>query len=82
VAIALTATALKEQFDLLKGVGGVVGTLASASFLLAIALMNVVILVGVYRVRALGPPQETVPVQSSFQVAVDARLRPLRLRQT
>uniref|UniRef100_UPI003873545E HoxN/HupN/NixA family nickel/cobalt transporter n=1 Tax=Acidisoma cellulosilyticum TaxID=2802395 RepID=UPI003873545E len=49
VAIAATATAFKSQIDGLHTIGGVIGTLVSALFLLAIAAMNLVILLGVYR---------------------------------
>ena len=49
VAIAATALAFKDQIDSLKGIGGLVGTLVSALFLLAIAMMNIVILANVYR---------------------------------
>jgi high-affinity nickel-transport protein len=49
VAIAATATAFKDRFDAFQSVGGVIGTLISALFLLAIAAMNVVILGTVYR---------------------------------
>lgn len=58
VAIALTATAFKDQFDAFKAIGGVVGTLVSSFFLLAIAFMNMLILRSVYltfqRVKAGG----------------------------
>jgi nickel/cobalt transporter (NiCoT) family protein len=49
IAIAATATAFKDRFDSLQSIGGVVGTLVSGLFLLAIAVMNIVILVTVYR---------------------------------
>jgi len=49
VAIAATATIFKGRFDVFHEVGGVIGTLVSALFLLAIAAMNVVILGSVYR---------------------------------
>lgn len=49
VAIAATATAFRADAASLQGVGGVVGTLVSALFLLAIAAMNLVILVSVHR---------------------------------
>ena len=49
VAIAATATAFKNRFDAFQNVGGVIGTLVSALFLLAIAAMNIVILGTVYR---------------------------------
>ncbi|MCB8874611.1 HoxN/HupN/NixA family nickel/cobalt transporter [Acidisoma silvae] len=49
IAIAATATAFKSRIDGLHSIGGVIGTLVSALFLLAIAAMNTVILLGVYR---------------------------------
>ena len=59
VAIAATATAIKDQFGVLQNLGGIVGTLVSALFLLAVAAMNIVILSGVYqtfrRVKAGAP---------------------------
>ena len=48
-AIAATAMAFKTRIDALHGIGGVIGTLVSALFLLAIAAINIVILLGVYR---------------------------------
>jgi high-affinity nickel-transport protein len=48
-AVAATALAFKDRFESLGAVGGVIGTLASAGFLLAIAAMNIVVLVGVWR---------------------------------
>jgi len=47
--VAATAIAFKRQFDSFHDIGGTIGTLASILFLLAIALMNIVILAGVYR---------------------------------
>jgi high-affinity nickel-transport protein len=49
VAIAATATAFKNQFGIFQSVGGVIGTLVSALFLLAIAAMNIVILATIYQ---------------------------------
>jgi nickel/cobalt transporter (NiCoT) family protein len=49
VAIALTATAFKDQLESFKSIGGVVGTLVSATFLLAIAIMNMFIFAAIYR---------------------------------
>src|SRR5437763_13169838 len=48
-AVAASAMAFKSQFNSFHQAGGVIGTLVSAFFLLAIAVMNIVILVGVYR---------------------------------
>lgn len=50
VAIAATATAFKSQIDGLHNLGGIVGTIVSALFLFLIAVMNLVILVSVYRI--------------------------------
>ena len=49
VAIAATAMALNTRFQALRSVGGVIGTLVSAGFLLALAVMNLFILASVYR---------------------------------
>jgi high-affinity nickel-transport protein len=49
IAIAATALAFGTSFAAFHDVGGVIGTLVSAMFLLAIAVMNVFILVSVYR---------------------------------
>ncbi len=47
--VALSVGALEAKFDWFKQVGGVIGTSVSAIFLLVIALMNIAILVSVYR---------------------------------
>jgi high-affinity nickel-transport protein len=47
-AVAMAATLL-GTFDAIKGVGGIIGTGVSALFLLAIAAMNVVIFLSIYR---------------------------------
>jgi high-affinity nickel-transport protein len=49
VAIALAASALQGHFDALKDIGGVIGTSVSALFLFAIAAVNIVVLMQVYR---------------------------------
>jgi len=48
VAIALTSVALKDRFDSLESIGGIVGTIVSAFFLIAIAIANIIILISVY----------------------------------
>lgn len=48
-AIAVTATALTRQFAAFHAVGAMIGTLVSAIFLLAIAVMNLFVLTSVYR---------------------------------
>jgi high-affinity nickel-transport protein len=49
VAVAFAASAVSGRFDSLKAVGDVVGTSISALFLFAIAILNVVVLVSVWR---------------------------------
>ena len=49
VAIAATATAFKSRMGALHEIGGLVGTLVSAVFLLAIGLLNLFVLSAVYR---------------------------------
>ncbi len=49
VGIAATATAFKGQFEQLQSVGGFIGTIVSATFLLVIALINIVVLATVLR---------------------------------
>ena len=49
IAIALAAAAFKDKIDAFKDIGGVAGTLVSASFLLAIAIMNIFVLAAIYK---------------------------------
>ncbi|WP_320534861.1 HoxN/HupN/NixA family nickel/cobalt transporter [Robbsia andropogonis] len=49
VAVALTTSALQGRFDNFKEIGGIVSTLVSAFFLFALALMNFLILRGIFR---------------------------------
>jgi nickel/cobalt transporter (NiCoT) family protein len=61
-AIAATAFALQDRFLAFKSVGSVIGTAASAIFLLAIAIINLIVLRGVWasfrRVRRGEPVAE------------------------
>jgi nickel/cobalt transporter (NiCoT) family protein len=50
LGVAATAAAFKAQLENFHTIGGVIGTAISASFLLLIATINVVVLVNVYRV--------------------------------
>ena len=43
------AATVEKNFDVVKDVGGIIGTSVSALFLVAIALMNIVILRGIWR---------------------------------
>jgi high-affinity nickel-transport protein len=49
LAIAATASAMQGRLDAFRTIGGVIGTVVSAAFLLLIALVNLVILRGVWR---------------------------------
>ena len=49
VGIAFAASELTSRFDSMRAVGGIISTSASALFLFAIALVNVLVLVSVYR---------------------------------
>jgi high-affinity nickel-transport protein len=50
ILIAVTASSLQQSFPGLIEAGGLVGTSVSAIFLFAIAMINLVVLVGVFRV--------------------------------
>ncbi|HVJ55063.1 MAG TPA: HoxN/HupN/NixA family nickel/cobalt transporter [Aliidongia sp.] len=62
IAAALAASALQRHVEALRDLGGLLGTGISAFFLLAIAILNMVILLGTYRtfrrVRAGGAFEE------------------------
>ena len=49
VVIALTSVAIKNRFNSLESIGGIIGTSVSAFFLIAIAVANILILISVYR---------------------------------
>ncbi|WP_175795775.1 HoxN/HupN/NixA family nickel/cobalt transporter [Burkholderia anthina] len=49
IAVALATTAIQSRFDNFKAIGGIIGTAVSAFFLFALALMNLMILRGIYR---------------------------------
>ena len=49
IIIALAAAAFRDQLDTFRSIGGVAGTLVSASFLFAIAIANIFILAATYR---------------------------------
>jgi high-affinity nickel-transport protein len=48
-AVALTAVAIRTHFDAIENFGTIAGTLVSAFFLFAIAMMNIVILASIVR---------------------------------
>jgi nickel/cobalt transporter (NiCoT) family protein len=63
--VYLTASAFQKQLDSVRDIGGIVGTSISAFFLFAIALVNVVILRGIWRsfqeARKGGPIADQTP---------------------
>jgi high-affinity nickel-transport protein len=82
LGVAATATAFRDRFEILRSVGGAIGTLVSALFLLAIAGMNIVILAGVYRTWrdvAAGAPYRDTPSDalSAGSGGVARLLRPM-----
>ncbi len=48
-AIAATALALQHSIDAARDIGGVIGTLVSSLFLIGIAIVNIFVLVSIYR---------------------------------
>jgi nickel/cobalt transporter (NiCoT) family protein len=49
LAVAFAASEVQGSFDSLKTVGGIVGTIVSATFLFAIAAFNIIVLISIYR---------------------------------
>ena len=49
IAIAATALALQHRIDAVREIGGLIGTLVSALFLFAIAIVNLIVLQSVFR---------------------------------
>ncbi len=49
ILIALAAAAFKDKVEAFKAIGGVAGTLVSAFFLFAIAIMNIFVLAAIYK---------------------------------
>jgi high-affinity nickel-transport protein len=49
IVVAATAVALERHFDTFKSIGGIIGTSVSAVFLLVIGIINMVILLRVWR---------------------------------
>jgi nickel/cobalt transporter (NiCoT) family protein len=49
IGVAFAASELTSRFDSMKAVGGIISTSASALFLFAIAIVNILVLISVYR---------------------------------
>src|SRR5271156_1732039 len=49
IIVAIATSAVQTRFESLKAVGGLISTLASATFLFLIAFVNIMVLISVYR---------------------------------
>ena len=81
-ALAVAASAMQARIELLKDVGGVIGTSVSAFFLFAIAILNLIVFRGVYRafrrVRAGGAyVEEDLDILLAHGGVLTRLLRPL-----
>ncbi|MFL9893673.1 high-affinity nickel-transport protein [Burkholderia sp. WP9] len=81
IGIAWTAHSLHGRFESFKAVGGTIGTLVSASFLLVLAAVNLVILRDVWRRYRLVQQSGELPAQTADSIApaglLSRALRPL-----
>lgn len=82
VAVAATTVAFKDRLESFHTIGGFVGTIVSASFLLVIAIINIVILAGVcktfHRVKSGGRyVEEDLRVQPAQRGLLAWIFRPL-----
>ncbi len=82
VAVAATASAFKDRLEAVHAIGGIIGTLVSAAFLLAIAAINLVIFLAILRtfrhVRAGGAyKDEDLDILLSGRGLLTRLLRPL-----
>jgi high-affinity nickel-transport protein len=80
LAVALAAMTFKSEFDAFRSVGGFLGTLVSATFLLAIAAMNFAILVPIvrsYRRLKAGGAEEDLDTLLAGRGMLTRVLRPL-----
>jgi nickel/cobalt transporter (NiCoT) family protein len=72
VAVALAASAMTARFASLKAVGGVISTSVSALFLFALAIVNVLVFVSVYRTFQAVKRGESF-VESDFDILLNSR---------
>jgi high-affinity nickel-transport protein len=82
IIIAVAAAALRHKLDAFRSIGGIAGTLVSASFLFAIAIMNIFIFAAIYktfrRVKAGGAyAEEDLNVLLSGGGLISRIFRPL-----
>ena len=78
VAIAMTSVALRTRFADLQDIGAIIGTVVSATFLLVIALANILTLVSVWRTfRAIRASHPTSQETAAHGGLLAHLLRPL-----
>jgi nickel/cobalt transporter (NiCoT) family protein len=71
-AVALAAEAMTGRFESMKAVGGIISTCASAAFLFAIAIVNVIVLISVYRTFQAVKRGEPL-VENDFDILLNRR---------
>jgi high-affinity nickel-transport protein len=72
VAVAFAAKAMTDRFDIMKSVGGIISTSISALFLFAIAIVNIIVLISVYRTFQAVKRGEPF-VDSDFDLLLNSR---------
>ena len=72
VVVAFAASAMIEGFDSLKAVSGIVGTSVSALFLFAVAIVNIIVLVSVYRTFQAVKRGEPI-IEDDFNILLNSR---------
>ena len=72
IAVALAAAAVTSRFDSFKSVGGVISTSASALFLFAIAIVNILVFVSIYRTFQAVKRGEPF-VEDDFDILLNSR---------
>jgi high-affinity nickel-transport protein len=72
IAVAFAAKAMTSRFDIMKSVGGIISTSISALFLFTIAIVNLIVLVSVYRTFQAVKRGEPF-VDSDFDILLNGR---------
>jgi len=72
IAVAFAAAAVTARFDWLKAVGGVISTSASALFLFALATVNILVFISVYRTFQAVKRGEPF-VEDDFDILLNSR---------
>jgi high-affinity nickel-transport protein len=72
VGVAFAASAFTSRFESMKAVGGIVGTSASALFLFAIAIINILVLISICRAFQAAKRGEPF-VEDDFDILLNSR---------